>query len=168
MAKNVPKIESVASNNGEAAAMTQDEEHLRLLSIFHYVVGGFAGLSALMPAIYLILGLVFVFAPGRLGGNAAPPEPLLGWIFVILGSGFFILGLIFASLIVCAGRFLARKNHRVFCLVVAGVECVFIPFGTALGIFTIIVLTRESVRHLFEPDNLSKASLENPPAIRNQ
>jgi hypothetical protein len=27
--------------------MTRDEEHLRLLSIFHYVVGGLAGLFAL-------------------------------------------------------------------------------------------------------------------------
>jgi len=33
--------------------------------------------------------------------------------------------------------------------VMACVECLFIPFGTILGVFTIIVLLRESVKALF-------------------
>jgi hypothetical protein len=31
----------------------------------------------------------------------------------------------------------------------AGIACVFMPFGTVLGVFTIIVLMRDSVRRLF-------------------
>jgi hypothetical protein len=31
------------------------------------------------------------------------------------------------------------------------VECVFMPFGTALGVFTILVLNRQSVKELFNP-----------------
>jgi hypothetical protein len=31
----------------------------------------------------------------------------------------------------------------------AGVECLFMPFGTVLGVFTIIVLMRESVKQVF-------------------
>jgi hypothetical protein len=31
----------------------------------------------------------------------------------------------------------------------ACIECLFIPFGTILGVFTIIVLSRESVKTLF-------------------
>jgi hypothetical protein len=42
--------------------MTQDEDHLKLLSIFHYVVGGLAGLFALLPIFHLVIGLVMVFA----------------------------------------------------------------------------------------------------------
>jgi hypothetical protein len=38
-----------------------------------------------------------------------------------------------------------------FSLVIAGVQCMFAPFGTALGVFTIIVLTRDSVRRQY-PD----------------
>jgi hypothetical protein len=49
-----------------------------------------------------------------------------------------------------AGRYLSRHVNRTFCLVVAGIECVFTPFGTVLGVFTIIVLMRDSVRELFE------------------
>jgi hypothetical protein len=43
-----------------------------------------------------------------------------------------------------------------FCLVMGGVECLFMPFGTVLGVFTIIVLMREPVKQLFGV---------NPPAI---
>ena len=35
-------------------------------------------------------------------------------------------------------------------MVVAGVACTFAPLGTALGVFTIIVLMRDSVKELFE------------------
>ncbi len=36
-----------------------------------------------------------------------------------------------------------------FCLVMACVACLFMPFGTVLGVFTIIVLARPSVQTLF-------------------
>ena len=45
-----------------------------------------------------------------------------------------------------------------FCLVMGAVECVFMPFGTVLGIFTIIVLMRESVKPLFTPNNPPQAA----------
>jgi hypothetical protein len=34
-------------------------------------------------------------------------------------------------------------------LAIAGIECIFIPFGTVLGVFTIIVLMRPTVKELF-------------------
>jgi len=34
-------------------------------------------------------------------------------------------------------------------LVVACIECLFIPFGTILGVFTIVALSRECARALF-------------------
>jgi hypothetical protein len=36
--------------------------------------------------------------------------------------------------------------------VVAGINCLHIPLGTVLGIFTIVVLCRESVRELYEAE----------------
>ena len=33
----------------------------------------------------------------------------------------------------------------------AGIECIFMPFGTVLGVFTIIVLMRPSMKELFDP-----------------
>ena len=54
-----------------------------------------------------------------------------------------------AALIFATGRCIARRRRYMFCLVMAGVECTFMPMGTVLGIFTIIVLIRESVKQLF-------------------
>jgi hypothetical protein len=54
-----------------------------------------------------------------------------------------------AICILLAGRCLSRNKHYTFALVMACIECLFIPFGTILGVFTIIALSRESVRTLF-------------------
>ena len=38
-----------------------DEEHLRLLSLFYYISAGVAAFFAFFPAIYIVMGLVFIF-----------------------------------------------------------------------------------------------------------
>jgi hypothetical protein len=131
--------------------MKQDEEHLRLLSIFHYVVAGLVALFALFPIFHLIFGLFMLLAPQKFAGHGQeqPPVALVGWIFVIFASVFITLGWTMAALILTTGRFLARHRHYQFCLVMAGIECLFMPFGTVLGVFTILVLVRESVKPLF-------------------
>jgi hypothetical protein len=129
--------------------MKQDEEHLRLLSILHYVVGGFAALFALFPIIHLVIGLMFIFAPKAFESKGESPPAFLGWFFVIFAGMFIIAGWIFAGFVITAGRFLACHKHRLFCLVMAGIECAFMPFGTILGVFTIVTLMREPVKELF-------------------
>ena len=132
-----------------------DEEHLRLLSVFHYVVGGVAALFSFFPIFHLIIGLVFILAPENLGGNGEAPPPFIGWMFVLFSVAFITVGLIFSAGIVFAGRSLAKRKRYLYCLVAAGVECMFMPLGTVLGVFTIIVLMRNSVKELFGANNRS-------------
>ncbi len=54
-----------------------------------------------------------------------------------------------AALVFAAGRCLAKRSCYAFCLFIAGAECLFMPLGTALGIFTLVVMTRESVKTSF-------------------
>ena len=136
--------------------MNQDEQNLRLLSIFHYVVAGLAALFACFPIFHLVMGLVIVFAPQTFdskGGEMLPP--LIGWFFVAFAATFIVMGWIFAGCVLAAGRCLAKRKHYMFCLVMAGVECVFFPFGTVLGVFTLIMLTQEPVRQLFNAPTTS-------------
>jgi len=126
--------------------MTQDEQHLDLLATFHYVVGG---LTALMSCMFFLpLGMGIAMLTGALDGASAPPRGL-GLLFVLLGSCAILAGWTLAILIIAAGRRLKRRMSHTFCLVVAALECMITPFGTVLGIFTIIVLMRESVKAMF-------------------
>jgi hypothetical protein len=131
--------------------MNQDKEHLRLLAIFHYIVAGLAAMFSLFPLIYTTIGAIFVFIARRgtpKAGEELPPE-FLGWIFVGVGSLLFLLGIAMAICILIDGRCLSGCKCYSFALVMACVECLFIPFGTILGVFTIIALSRESVKALF-------------------
>ncbi|MEJ2627597.1 MAG: hypothetical protein P8078_03440, partial [bacterium] len=78
----------------------------------------------------------------------APPQ-FLGWFLIILPALIIILGWTLAVLIIITGKKLKQRTSRTFCLVIAGLECFIMPFGTVLGVFTIIVLMRESVQKLF-------------------
>lgn len=128
----------------------QDEQHLKLLSIFHYIVGGLAGLFALIPIIHLLMGLMFVCCPETFGEqqNQQPPA-FIGWFMVIFAGTFITAGWILAGCILAVGRCLSLRRRYLFCLVMAGIECVFMPFGTVLGVFTILVLMRDSVKESF-------------------
>lgn len=133
----------------EPVLINQDEEHLRLLTIFHYVCAGLAALFACLPIIHLVVGLVMLFAPHVFGPSKAQPPQFLGLFFVGFATAFIVLGWTFAALLAWAGRCLGRRTHYTFCFVMACVACLFQPFGVVLGVFTIIVLLRPSVKALF-------------------
>ena len=126
----------------------QDLEHLRLLSIFHYVVAALAALFACIPIFHLVFGIAMVAGWGEMPQDD-PMAKAVGAVFIVVAGLFILCGWAFAVCLVVAGRALARRRRYMFCLVMAGISCIFMPFGTVLGVFTIVVLTRESVRELF-------------------
>ena len=129
--------------------MSADEDHLRLLSIFHYVLAGLAALFSLFPIVHLLIGFGIVSGtfPPNAGAEAAPA--FLGWFFIALASVFILCGMALAFCLLLAGRYLVQHRGYVFCLIVAAFSCFAPPFGTVLGVFTIIVLMRPSVKELF-------------------
>ena len=130
--------------------MDRDLEHLKLLSIFHYIVGGLTALFACFPIIHFTLGVVLIVAPGSMGGPpGSQPPRFVGWLMLLAGGGFMLYGWTSAVCMLLAGRCLARRTHHTFCLIVAGLSCLHLPYGTVLGVFTFVVLLRPSVRELF-------------------
>src|ERR1700755_408994 len=79
-------------------SMDRDTEQLNLLSIFHYVVTGLAALFSFFPLLYTAVGVTFIFAARH--GTAKPGEELppefLGWIFAVIGSLLFVIGIVMA------------------------------------------------------------------------
>ena len=127
----------------------KDLEHLRLLSIFHYVVAGLLALFAMIPFVHLAVGIAIISGVLDDVDSGSPPPAFIGWVFVAVAATLILGGWTLAIVIAVAGRKLRRRTGHMFCLVVAGIECIFTPFGTVLGVFTIIVLMRPSVRVLF-------------------
>jgi hypothetical protein len=120
-----------------------DLEHLKVLSVFYFVATGLAAAGLL-----LIYGH-YALMKGILAQSPNPPPPgmftPLMWMYGIMGTMIGVTGI----LNVCAAFWLRARKHRLFTLGVAIVNCFYMPLGTALGIFTIVVLVRESVRDLY-------------------
>ena len=141
----------------------QDEQHLRLLSMFHYILAAMMALFACFPIIHLVIGISFLVAPEKMMGPNQPPggpPPLLfGLMFTIIPLVIILLGWVMAGLVFYGGRCLANRTHYTFCLVVAGFACLNMPLGTVLGVFTIIVLIRPSVQALFQNKRFEQVNL---------
>jgi hypothetical protein len=76
----------------------------------------------------------------------------VGGVFMCIASVLIATGWTLAGCLVAAGRFLAQRRRRTFCLVVAGFTAALcMPLGTVQGDLTIIVHSRPSVKQAFEP-----------------
>lgn len=129
----------------------ENEQYLKLLSIFHYVVGGLAGLFACFPIIHFVVGLTMLFSGFTQSAEAAP-FALVGILFTSIAGMIILFGWAFAICMILAGRYIAQRKKHMFCMVMAGVECMFTPFGTVLGVFTIILLSKPEIKALFDLD----------------
>ena len=67
--------------------MEQDESHLDLLAIFHYVVAGLTGLFSLFPMIHVIIGWFL----------AHSEADFIGWFFMAIGGTLVVIGMTFAG-----------------------------------------------------------------------
>jgi uncharacterized membrane protein len=123
--------------------MSRDTDHLSTLAIIHYVLAGLTALFSCIPVINLVVGLLI------LTGGTSEAEEGLGWVFVAVGTLTCATGWFAAILIFASGRCLARQRGYTFCMVVSVLLCLGVPIGTLLGVFTIVVLSRPSVKSLF-------------------
>jgi hypothetical protein len=142
----------------------QDEQYLNILAIFHFVVAGISALFACFPIIHFVVGLGMlglslggVFSEGAFPEAAIPG--FMGLFFTLMAGSMILFGWVFAACVALAGLFLLKKRHHMFCVVMGGVECIFMPFGTVLGVFTVIMLMKPAVQALF---GISETVEENP------
>ena len=128
----------------------KDKDQIKILAIFHFVLGCLTllGIGAVYLHYYMMRSLFM--NPGMWKGKEgqAPPMEFFQvfiWVYIVMG----ITLLLASAANALSGVFLFKKQHRTFSLIVAGLDCMFMPFGTLLGVFTIIVLVRDSVRRLY-------------------
>lgn len=132
---------------------TIDNEHLRLLALFHYISGGLTILFSSMFILHLIFMSFFMMNPGifpqeTIAEGEINPEQFIS-VFMYFFGVFIFLGIVFGIAQILSGRFIKKRKHKVFSILVAIPNLLFIPYGTILAIFTIIVLDRKSVKEQY-------------------
>lgn len=145
--------------------MNKDLEHLRWLSTGFYVYAALTALLACFPFIHLFIGIGLVSGSFEDGKNQPPPL-FVGWMFIGVALIFILSGFALAICNLLAAKYLKQQSKYTFCFVMAVINCMFAPLGTLLGVFTIIVLLRDSVKTLFNggfaPQGFNRTGF-NPP-----
>lgn len=125
----------------------RDASQLRTLSILYYVFSTFNLVPLLIGALYAFMGIGLL--NGTLPGNTANQDTASGWVLLGLAAAMGFIAIVGGTLTVLAARRLRQRRSLTLCIIVAAVSCMQIPFGTALGVFTLIVLNRPSVKAMF-------------------
>lgn len=128
-----------------------DADHLKLLALFHFLLAGFALLGMVFLLLHYTLMSSIMLNPKMFEGQKGGPPPqeffaLFQWFYWIFGA-LLVIGILGNLL---SALWINARRYRMFSLVVAAINCFQFPLGTALGVFTILVLMRESVRDLYE------------------
>lgn len=146
-------------------------ERLRLLALGYYIKGaiGAVFVSFLLFHFVFLLGFSFIPestwnpppkpataaeslsvtpSPSPRPVNQGPPVVMFRIFAAVIGV-IILLGWTFGALTIYAGRCIQKRNHRVFIFVMAGLNCVLIPWGTLLGIATFILLQTPLARREF-------------------
>lgn len=132
-----------------------DADHLNLLAVFHFLAAGLALLGTLgMVAQQAMMRHLFEdpqFWQGQPQAAQFHQEfvEAAKWFYLFVFAWFALS----AVLNVLSGFFLRARKFRTFSFIVAAFNCLHIPLGTILGVFTFIVLMRDSVRELYDGQN---------------
>ena len=147
----------------------EDVEHLSALSIGHFILSGVALLGAVPTLLYGVAGakLMDEFGsdvsmamgdiPGQTGVDpfGGSPDAMLQDLSALVTSlivAAVVLTVVTAVHLFVVGWQIRKRRWWTFCYLTGWGECLMFPFGTILGIFTILVLSRASVKRLFGVD----------------
>lgn len=139
------KPQSAGSDGGDdredAYQLRQDTDHLKILSIIWYVMSGLSLIGVCLGLLYTLGGMGVAAAGGQ--------DAAAGGIFLCVGIAVLVFSLLGGLLNFLVARNLQRRKGHLFCMIISGIICLNFPLGTALGVFTIMVLLRPTVKKAF-------------------
>lgn len=138
--------------------MEKDLEHLKLLGIFHYIWGALSLLGGIVIGGYfLVIGIILMNnPPTSTASEDSGTASMAGGILIGVGVVLFFIVVVYGILTLMAGgKYRKHQGGYWFCFILAIVTLVIggIP-GIVLGIFSLIVLSRDSVKELFRGQSL--------------
>ncbi len=129
-----------------------DEGNMRTLVILHRVHAAWYGLGGLCLGGYslFIVGIFSVAAVAQPSARAsAPPAIIASFMGAILLFAFGMICLL-ATLNLLAANWIRDRRNWTGTILVSALNCLHVPLGTGLGVFTIIMLNKPDVRGSFQ------------------
>jgi len=127
-----------------------DEEHLRLLRIGYFIAAGTNAFWIFFPLIYVAMGLFFFSRFPQKPGEPNPAD--IGLLFAGIGGAVALGMAVLTTLKFLTARALGQRRSKTLCFVTAAITCFGMPWGTALGVLTFLVLSRPSIAARFDAD----------------
>ena len=138
-----------------------NNEHLNLLSIFYFIYGGLTIFVSFILLLYAGI-FSFIFSSGNINKITDNTNELSDFPFGIITGIFIILFFVVLSygiLFIIAGLKMRKKQNRVFSMVIGIIAMLSFPLGTVLGVFAIIILSKDTVIEQYkEAENISLAN----------
>lgn len=120
-----------------------DRRQLTLLAVCHALFGAFAALAFALMLFAIAILVVELRAAPDADGNAAL------WVLIPLYGVLTLMLLVVVVLNLIAARNLAGRRGYALCRTIAIVNMLNAPLGTALGVWTWLVLAKPPVRAAF-------------------
>jgi hypothetical protein len=150
-------------------------DRLRLLSLGYYISGAIGAVFVSFLLFHLAFLLAFSFIPAsqwnapvppsagvqhvsptpppKMGPSAAEgqgPPVILFRIFAGVIGLIIVCGWTLGALTAYAGHCIKKRKHKLFIYIMAGINCIWIPYGTLLGIATILLFQWPEVQAEFK------------------
>lgn len=121
------------------------KRHISTLSFLHYIYGAFVCMGGFVALVFIGLGL-FLSSDfiAQESGDAAPG--FIGRLFQTFGWVIFIAVEVWGLLNIASGYWISRRRNRSASQVIAAFNCLSIPLGLALGLFTFAVMSDDEVK----------------------
>jgi hypothetical protein len=126
-----------------------DSEHLRLLRIGYFISAATNLIWVFFPLIYVVMGAFMLFGGFDDGKSSNAPPRSIGLVFIFIGMGISLISVTFSVLKLLTAQAIGKRKWKGLIFTTAAISCLGIPWGTALGVLTLIVITRPSVASQF-------------------
>lgn len=132
--------------------MNEDTRYLDLISLFHFIVAGMAGLFSCLPLFNLVIGIPMLRGVpyALLQREYFSQQILAPLMFILLPTGMAVIGWMFAIAVALNGYYIKNRTWFKYCMVISSIELLFTPFGTILGVFSLVLMTKPNIRMLFD------------------
>ena len=121
------------------------KHNLHTLVVLHYVYGAFVCLTGTALLVLVVLGSA-MHGGSFLEDGTDPPPHWVGAFLQGLGMILFVFVEAIGVMNIISAGLIAKRKGRTFTYVTAALNCLNIPFGLGLAIFTFIAMGDKEVR----------------------